>query len=498
MGNFLLFLRYNIFAWYFIIFATIVASIIGASYFIEYQPEIPCQLKSTSDVYSYAKNNDEEEKQFNTIKIGKFSSGTNAICLGKRGNWYKLKFKNGDIGWVEGGNIAPNKFTVVQDDEDFGGEWVWYLYKSPELSDSLRITGISPGDSLTRLFEFKKTDSRSFEKVKTPDGDEGWIVDKLPERVGVRFQYSPKEFIINFTEVNSKLIGYSVDSLVSEFGLPSAIQKSNNNQSILFYSNINLYDSAYVAPGVKLKLLNGSVAEINEWGEAYVTIPDLLPMASFFRIIPFANIIRNLDPFEFIKIRGGNQSYFLAGFWDDIVYSILWLIFFIIYLLVFMLPTTISTLIAEVLAKNPAISNKMLQYVVIPLSLILGYFWYLIIIFNVNPFRESVFIYSALYIPILLSGFSVVSGVVSNRCPKCRAYNSFGEKTSYDGKNISETKYKEIRTDGSYEEATGNVVHNTLTTKYFTDHRNCHNCGFRWNIKRSISESKSSKGFEGR
>lgn len=438
-------------------------------------------VSQTASIYSYHTEK-ALHQDYASIESGVAEKGTKVRVMEYHHYWYKILLPDGTMGWIREENLEPTRMASVR----YNSDETLKLYSKPGKKDpGDTVSGLVKREWVERTGEYHTEKIGSTEtvyaRVRTADGDEGWIRASLLERVGWKQPrlIDRREWRYNRPAFVKKWKGRSIEEFMDKFAEPYAI-KNEGDTRIYIFSNIYLYNKTRKEIGIQAITKNGSIEDFNYSGRKRIWI-GYFPFSQELRMPFIMNSIWDIFSIgekEALDEYGDrdHKSLFNVPKWLSIVLLILFIISFLaLYYLIFYVPYFIAHKITYRQSLNRKLLNGVIFTIAVVSALVLGYPYFIFCNVNIGVFNEW-FVVHFLFVLGMTLGFIQMwnTDLKYVRCSACRFWSGIDNGSKLISKWESTTTYG----DGRKEKGTKEV---------WMDYRLCNRpeCGHEWKIRRT-------------
>lgn len=403
--------------------------------------------------------------------------------------YYKVKTLHGDIGFLHYENIAEAQTLTSKDTVTFyeGRQWAQ--------GEELKL----PPGTQAQFIEYISTEGLFV--ITLEDGKTGVVLNN--EMMPQTYYQVPRidqtaRRIFHYDVLIEKVMHQPVDSLTSIFYPPTGVMYQNaaDSSGFAFYKYITIVKDRKRSKAFWLYFEHGKiVADSVPPGEKYYV--EWLPLSQLMR--------KHVSVNELFSEKLYEEPYQEATWWEKFK-SKNWftkILGFIVWglkiLLLFWIPQLVAMPLMHLVATRRKFSNGTVSLITSLIHFALYYFYLLVLALLVM--YESVWL---AIVGVLVVGTwtwrNNQSRITYNRCPNCHAMWAASDKGStlvnqwFSTARVSRDVYKGTRTEGFMQPKKVRYYerqHGTKTTENrdYTDHRQCTECGYNWDVQRSESKT---------
>jgi len=448
------------------------------------QNELTWNIATNCNVYSSHYNKTEEI-------IFTAKAGDTIIPLQKYGNQdFKVKFDNGQIGWINFWDILQTLEMVVEDSIQ--------IYTKPDYNSS-ENEYFKTGDTLVYLESYAEK-----EMVKVKSGNKtGWINEyyfistqskNFNDNESTDYIFDYDKFLKNISQLSEK-------EFEEKANTPEAKIIDNNYSKSLFVNIILVKDNQYYY-NFYLIYKDGIFLKDSLIGTG---------RANWIEKIPLAGAIRKISPLYFhSNFENSRFSKYLEKIKADskIIRIIAWVLKWIIVIILFSIPSILAYLTFIAIIRIKFLSNKIVKILNITFYILIFYIISLIIILNIG-YVSPLFFIVFLAIPFGIITKRYVNGynqknIDRHRCNSCGSFKqAYQTGTVFISKkhdievhtwreNLGSSTSK-VYTNGNVVNVTTNYYQNksssnNITLMYYNDNMKCKKCSSTWKVSRVKKE----------
>jgi len=452
--------------------------------------DLPKPVKATAlktgNIYSNSTLDVSNSKHFSEV-TGEVHPGQ-TLWVMETGFWsgYKVQLEDGTMGWIDDQNIKPFKETFIKHNSAGNNKDI-ASNRGAIGADRIIVKEVIEKTAVTRLEEYRENKGNDYfidwTKVRTKDGIEGWVMSDYLRRVVAEpyRRISRKEWQYELNSFNKSWNGETIESFINKFKEPSGINKKEG-EAIYYFNNIYLFDKNEEYFGVRVYVKNKLIDKIDGGGRRTSWV-SYMPLSSSMRLNLIGNYIGNWNS---IFERNNNpdlESFDIRDHVPNWLYWIIVILVFLFFLAILIFVLKIPYKILNKLILKQSLNRKYFNWTIkvfaVIGSIIVGYFFYLLVAVNIFPFREYFIITTLFCLGMIIGNIrNWINDLDYNRCNavNCHQWTGVDNGTEFLGGNT--TTQTITRNDGSRET-------NKQTTKNYIDYRICTACGHKWSIYRT-------------
>ncbi len=405
------------------------------------------------------------------IKLGKVKPGTRVVPLKRAGDFYHVKFPNGQTGWIY--------FTLLKETRLMEITSPTSLYGSKHAKKTSHT--FAKGDKVTRVGLSK---NGAWYDVITKDGKKGKVSRHLARPVVERniAKYDTRnEDYFRKDKFEDLVLGINKADLSDEIGTPGALIYKSNTKETWYYDNIILVSEGKRYRNISIQIEQNNVTAVNLVGEGRSYWVERLPLAYTIRGMSFLNVN---DP-------GGDLFGFTRN-WHWFFKIFVWLLRIGLAVLIFSIASIIAFKLSGFFHKMESLSNGMVKVAGYLVIFIFNYIYFLWLCLHVLKSQD--WFTAIVMVAILIATFKWLNYKTNYyRCPSCHTMWEVEDKgTAVVGKtHITTPKSRDVY---SHSSTSGNVKTNYYTTekwneystqKDIEDYRKCTVCEHEWAVERT-------------
>ncbi len=409
-------------------------------------------------------------------KLGKVRPGTKVYPIEQSGSVYHVRFKDGQIGWVdftmlkETQKLEITKNTTLNSIKGSGSFRMGKFIDSLKKGDIVTQFGIGEGGGVRHVTTKKGKKGAVIRQYAIP------VVEKdVPE------YNSQEEYQFHFKdEIDTELLQKSDSLLRKKFGNPGALVFNKNNDT-WYYTNIETYSNGLRYDGIKFFVNDNIVVSDSVIGKGSSTFIDKLPL---YLPVKKINLFKTDGSKKVSLFKNVSKRH-----WT--IRMLIRVLQFIIGILLISLAHFLSMFITMRIARISSLSNGIVLLIGYSLSISLNYLYYIYLL--AHAIQQPYFLTFVMAVVLYFSLRTITRRINYHRCPQCRTMWTAEDKGSrVTGKTHITQNKSESRLTGSHTNSDGQKVdtyskfewQEKMTEKQIKDLRYCNNCGFRWNVDR--------------